>query len=84
MAREDVDRAVGVELTPDILVPLMLQSEGVWKRIDSFITLVMRTKNLNGRIKLSKGEGQYKSHWGLHTQSRVPGVPVWRGIFMFS
>ena len=28
--REAVSRAVGVEHTPDTLVPLMLQSEGVW------------------------------------------------------
>ena len=72
VAREAVYRAVTAEFTPDTMVPLMLQSEGVWKHIESFITLVMRTKELDGRRERSNGEGQWKSHWGLHPRSCVP------------
>ena len=58
MAREAVGWAVDAELTSDTMVPLMLQSESVWKHIESFITLVMRTKDLNGCGERSHGEGQ--------------------------
>ena len=58
MAREAVGRAASAELIPDTMVPLMLQSDGVWKYIESFITFIMRTKNLDGRKKRSDGEGQ--------------------------
>ena len=58
MARKAVNRAVSVELTPNTMVLLMLQSKGVWKHIESFITLVMRTKDLDARKKHSNGEGQ--------------------------
>ena len=40
------------------MVSLMLQSEGVWKHIESFITLVIKTKDLDGRSEHSNGEGQ--------------------------
>ena len=62
-------------LTLDTMAPLMLQSEGVCKDIESFITLVIRTKVLDGRRKRSNGEGQSKSHWGLRPRSRVPSGP---------
>ena len=58
VAREAVGRAVGVELTPDTMVPLMLESEGIWKHIESFITLVMKTKDLDERRERSNKEGQ--------------------------
>ena len=49
MAREALGQAVGAELTPDTMVPLMLQSERFWTLIESFITLVMMARELDGR-----------------------------------
>ena len=40
VAREVVGRAVSSELIPDTMVPLMLQFEGIWKHIESFIILL--------------------------------------------
>ena len=45
-------------LTPETMVPLILQSGGVWKHIESFIILVMRTKDIDGRKEHSNGDGQ--------------------------
>ena len=42
--REAVGRAVGAQLTPDTMVSLMLQSEQIWMLIESFVTLVMKTR----------------------------------------
>ena len=42
-----------VKLTPDTMVPLMFKSEECWQHVESFITHVMRTKDLDGR---SRGE----------------------------
>ena len=53
MAREAACRAVGAELTPDKMVPLMLKSEECWQRVKSFVTHVKRTTDLDGR---SRGE----------------------------
>ena len=58
VAREAVSRAVSDELTPDTMVPLMLQSQGFWKHIELFITLAVRTKDLDRRMESSNGEGQ--------------------------
>ena len=41
-------RPVGAELTPDTMLLLMLKSEECWQRVQSFITHVMRTKDLDG------------------------------------
>ena len=49
--REAVGRAVGVQLTPDTMVFLMLQSEQIWMLIGSFVTLVMKTRELDGRAE---------------------------------
>ena len=49
VAREAVGRAVGAQLTPDTMVSLMLQSEQKWMLIESFATLVMKTRELDGR-----------------------------------
>ena len=57
-AREALGQAVGAELTPDTMVSLMLQSERFWKLIESFITLVMSTRELDGRREPNNGEGQ--------------------------
>ena len=51
-------QAVGAELTPDTMVPLMLQSERIWTLMESFVTLVMRTMELDGRREMKNGEGQ--------------------------
>ena len=56
--REVLGQAVGSELTPDTMVPLMLQSERFWTLIESFITLVMKTRVLDGRRERKNGEGQ--------------------------
>ena len=58
IAREAVGRAVGAKLTPDTMVSLMLQSEKIWMLIDSFVTLVMNTRKLDGRAERGDNEGQ--------------------------
>ena len=49
MAREAVGRAVGAQLTPDTMVSLILQSEQIWMLIESFVTLVMKTRGFQLR-----------------------------------
>ena len=44
VAREALDQAVGAEFTPDTMVSLMLPSERNWTLIESFVTLVMKTR----------------------------------------
>ena len=58
VAREVLGQAVGSELTLDTMVPLMLQSERFWTLIESFVTLVMKTRELDGRRGRNNGEGQ--------------------------
>ena len=38
----------GRTLTPDTMVSLMLQSEQIWTLIESFVTLAMKTRELDG------------------------------------
>ena len=47
--REAVGRAVGAQLTPDTMFSLMPQSEQISMLIESFVTLVMKTRELDGR-----------------------------------
>ena len=49
VAREALGQAVGAELTSDTMVSLMLQSERFWTLIESFVTLVMKKRELDGR-----------------------------------
>ena len=56
--REAVGRPVGVQLTPDTMVSLMLQSEQIWMLIESFVTLVMKTRELDGRAEFGRYGGQ--------------------------
>ena len=56
--REDVSQAVGAQLTPDTMVSLMLQSEQIWMLIESFVTLVMKTRELDGRAMCGNNAGQ--------------------------
>ena len=49
VAEEAASQAVGAELTPETMVPLMLKSEECWQHVESFITHVMRTKDLDRR-----------------------------------
>ena len=56
--REAVGRAVGAQLTPDTMVSLMLQSEQIWMLIESFVTLVMKWLELNGRAERGNNEGK--------------------------
>ena len=58
MAREAVCRAVDAQLTPDTMVFLMLQSKQIWMLIESFITLVMKTRELDERVERGDNEGQ--------------------------
>ena len=58
VAREALGQTVGAELTPDTMVSLMLQSEQNWTLIESFVTLVMKTRELDGRRERNSGEGQ--------------------------
>ena len=56
--REAVGRAVGAQLTPDTIVSLMLQSEQIWMLVESFVTLVMKTRELDGRAERGNNGGQ--------------------------
>ena len=56
--REAVGRAVGSQLTPDTMVSLMLQSEQIWMLIESIVTLVIKTRELDGRAERGNNEGQ--------------------------
>ena len=58
MAREALGQAVGAELTPDTMVSLMLQSEQIWVFIESFVTLVMKARELDERAERGNNGGQ--------------------------
>ena len=49
---------VGAELTPDTMVSLMLQSEQIWMFIESFVTLVMKARELDERAERGNNGGQ--------------------------
>ena len=49
---------MGVKLTPDTMVSLMLQSERFWMLIETFITIVTKTKHLDGHRERRNGEVQ--------------------------
>ena len=53
-----VGRAVVPQLTPDTLVSVMLQSEQIWMLIESFFTLVMKTRELDGRAERRNNGGE--------------------------
>ena len=48
---------MSAERSPDLMVPLMVQSEGFGKHIKSFITLVMRKMDLDGHKESSNWGG---------------------------
>ena len=56
--REVVGRAVGAHFTSDTMVSLMLQSGQIWMLIESFVTLVMKTRELDGRAERVNNGGQ--------------------------
>ena len=56
MARETAGQAVGTELTPETVVSLMLWSEQIWTLIELFLTLVMKTRELDGRRERNSGK----------------------------
>ena len=58
VAREAVGREVGAQLTPDRMVSLILQSEQKWILIESFVFLVMKTRELDGRAERGNNGGQ--------------------------
>ena len=58
MVREALGQAVDAELTPETMVSLMLKSERFWTLIESFVTLVMKTRVLDGRRERNNVEGQ--------------------------
>ena len=58
VAKETVGQTVGTERTPKTMVSLMLQSERIWMLIESFVTLVMKTRQLDGRRQRDNGEGR--------------------------
>ena len=58
VARKAVGRKVGAQLTPDTMVSLMLQSERIWMLIESFVTLVMKTRELDGRGERGNNDGE--------------------------
>ena len=58
VARKAVGRAVGAQLTPDTMVSLKLQSEQKWMLIESFVTLVMKTREFDKRAERGDNESQ--------------------------
>ena len=58
VTREAVGWEVNAQLTPDTMVSLMLQSEQKWMLMESFVTLVMKTRELYGRAELVDNVGQ--------------------------
>ena len=56
--REAVGQAVGAQLTPDTMVSIMLESEQIWMLIESFVTLVIKTRELDGRAERGNNGGQ--------------------------
>ena len=58
VAREAASRSVGAQLTPDTMISLMPQSEQKWVLIESFVTMVMKTRELDGRAERGDNEGQ--------------------------
>ena len=56
--REAAGRAVGAQLTPDTMVSLMVQSEQIWMLIESFVTLVMKMREIDGRAERGNSGGQ--------------------------
>ena len=58
LARENVPQAVGAELTTDTMASVVIQSERIWTLIESFITLVMKTRELDGLRERNNEEGQ--------------------------
>ena len=51
MSRVTTADPLSVELTADTMVSLMLQSEQIWMLIESFVTLVMKTRELDRRAE---------------------------------
>ena len=49
---------MGAQLTPDTMISVMLQSEQIWMLIESFVTLVLKTRELDGRADRGNNEGQ--------------------------
>ena len=58
MTREAVGREAGAQLTPDTMVSLMLKSEKKWILIESFVTLVIKKRELDGRTESGNNGGQ--------------------------
>ena len=58
MAREAVGRAMGAQLSSDTMVSLMLQSVQKWMLIESFVTLVIETRGVDGCAERGDNEGQ--------------------------
>ena len=54
---EAVGRAVGAQLTPDTMVSLMLHSKQIWMLIESFVTLVMKTREFDGCVEHGNNGG---------------------------
>ena len=49
---------MGAELTPDTMVSLMLQSEQIWMFVESFVTLVIKARELYERAERGSNGGQ--------------------------
>ena len=58
VAKVAVGREVGAQLTPDTMVSLMPQSEQKWMLIESFFIVVMKTRELDGRVERGNNGGQ--------------------------
>ena len=55
VAREALGQALVADLTPDTMVSLMLQSEQNWTHITTFVKVVTKTRELDGRRECNNG-----------------------------
>ena len=69
VARKTIGHVVGAKLTPETMVPLILQSVGILMLIESFVTLVMKTRELDGRREQKNGRNRI----GAYTPGRASG-----------
>ena len=84
LAKEVLGQAVGAELTPETMVALMLQSERFWTLIESFVTLMMKTRELDGRRERNNGEASIGACTHGPASRADSTVCVVRGKIFFS
>ena len=83
VTRDTLGQAVGAELTPYTMVSLMLQSERNWTLIESFVTLVMKTRKLDGGRERKVEIASWPAPAVLHLGRTRLSAPIGGGILLF-